>query len=461
MSGKTIIADLDGPHLRPNISRIAIASAIGAIIEWYDFFLYGVVATLVFNKLFFPDFDPLIGVLLSYTTFAVGFVARPIGGIIFGHYGDRIGRKTILVLTLLIMGLATMLIGVLPGYASIGVAAPILLLVLRVFQGIGIGGEWGGAVLMAVEHAPEGKRGFYGSYPQIGVPAGLMLSAGVVALLGLLPNDAFMLWGWRVAFLLSAVLVAIGLFIRLRIIETPAFTAVKASGSAVSLPVMEMLRRHTRNTLLGVGARYVEGVCFNMWGVFIISYATQTLHLPRSTALLGVILGSGIMIPMVLVFGALADRFGLRRIYCCGALAIGLLAYPSFWLMQTAGAAHPVLVWLGIIVPLSFAYPAVYGPQAALFSSLFPAHVRYTGISFCYQFSGVFASGLTPLIATALLASDSGMPWFVCGYVVVVALISFACVLAMPAARLGEASLGEANLVIPSALPGVAIARRS
>ncbi len=454
MNEDVSLAAVQMPHTAHKIGRIAMASAIGAIIEWYDFFLYGVVATLVFNKLFFPSYDPLIGVLLSYTTFAIGFVARPIGGIIFGHYGDRIGRKTILVLTLLIMGLATMLIGLLPGYASIGVAAPILLLVLRVFQGIGIGGEWGGAVLMAVEHAPEGKRGFYGSYPQVGVPAGLMLSAGVVALLGLLPNDAFMLWGWRAAFLLSVVLVAIGLFIRLRILETPDFTEVRASGTAVTMPVMEMLRRHTRNTLLGVGARYVEGVCFNMWGVFIISYATQTLHLARATALLGVILGSGIMIPMVPVFGALSDRFGLRRVYGCGAIAIGLLAYPSFWLMQTAGAAHPLLVWLGIVIPLSFAYPAVYGPQAALFSSLFPANVRYTGVSFCYQFSGVFASGLTPLIATALLAYGGGMPWYMCGYVVLVALISFACVLAMPAAR-----LAEVGLVIPAAMPGVALAK--
>ena len=441
-------------HPPQSITRIAVASAIGAIIEWYDFFLYGVVAALVFNKLFFPSFDPLIGVLLSYTTFAIGFVARPIGGIIFGHYGDRIGRKTILVLTLLIMGVATTLIGLLPGYDSIGVAAPILLLVLRVFQGIGIGGEWGGAVLMAVEHAPPGKRGFYGSYPQIGVPAGLMLSAGVVALLNLLPGDQFAQWGWRAAFVLSAVLVAIGLFIRLKIMETPDFTRVQETRSAVKVPVFEMVRSHPRNTLLGVGARYVEGVCFNMWGVFIIGYVTQTLHLPRGTALLGVIIASGLMIPLVVAFGALADRVGLRRVYYCGALAIGALAFPSFWLMDFAGAAHPYLVWLAIIVPLSIAYPAVYGPQAALFASLFPANVRYTGVSFCYQFSGVFASGLTPLVAAILLHYGDGAPWLICGYVVVVALISFACVLAMPAEP-----RSEGGLVLPAAMPGVAVAR--
>ena len=430
------------PAASHSIGKIAFASAIGATIEWYDFFLYGVVAALVFNKLFFPSFDPLVGVLLSYTTFAVGFVARPIGGIIFGHYGDRVGRKTILVLTLLIMGLATVLIGVLPTYDSIGVAAPILLLLLRVLQGIGIGGEWGGAVLMAVEHAPQGKRGFYGSYPQIGVPAGLMLSAGVVALLNLLPNEQFLAWGWRVAFLLSALLVGVGLFIRLQVLETPDFVRVKAQGGESKAPFLEMFRSHGRSTLLGVGARWVEGLCFNMWGVFIISYATQSLHLPRSTALLGVIIASGVMIPMVPFYGALADRFGLRAVYCTGALAIGVLVFPSFWLMNMAGAEHPWLVWLGIIVPLSFAYPAVYGPQAALFSSLYPPNVRYTGVSFCYQFSGVFASGLTPLIATALLSWGDGQPWYICGYVVLVALISFACVAAMPSGWAATRAVG-------------------
>ena len=422
-----------GPEKTRGVTRIALASAIGATIEWYDFFLYGVVAGLVFNKLFFPSYDPVIGTLLSYTTFAIGFVARPIGGVIFGHYGDRIGRKTILVLTLLIMGLSTTAIGLLPTYAGVGVAAPLLLLFLRVLQGIGIGGEWGGAVLMAVEHAPRGRRGFYGSYPQVGVPAGLMLSAAVVALLGLMPNESFLAWGWRIAFLLSALLVVVGLFIRLKITETPDFVEVKEAGRAVRAPAVELFRTHSRNVALGVGARYIEGVCFNMWGVFIIAYATQSLHLARSTALLGVVIASGLMVPFVLFYGAIADRIGPRRLYAAGALVLGLLAFPSFWLMRTAGAEHPLLVWLGIIVPLSFAYPAVYAPQAALFSSLFAANVRYSGISFCYQFSGIFASGLTPLIAAALLSWGGGEPWYICAYIVLVSLISFACVLAMRA----------------------------
>jgi len=432
----------------PSISRIAIASAIGATIEWYDFFLYGVVAALVFNKLFFPSFDPLVGTLLSYTTFAVGFVARPVGGIIFGHFGDRVGRKTILVLTLLIMGVATTAIGLLPTYATIGVAAPILLLVLRVLQGIGIGGEWGGAVLMSVEHAPEGRKGFYGSYPQIGVPAGLMLASGVVALLSLMDNDSFLLWGWRLAFLLSAALVVVGLVIRLKLLETPDFEAVK-QGGASRAPFFEALRSHPRSLLLGCGARYVEGACFNMWGVFIISYATTQLHLTRGMALGGVILAAAIMIPFVVIFGALSDRVGKHKVYCWGAVAIGALAFPSFWLMDAAGAEHPMLVWLAIILPLSFAYPAVYGPQAALFSSLFPPRVRYTGISFCYQFSGVFASGLTPLVATYLLSYGGGKPWYICGYVVLTALVSLASVLAMPRTQQDAPAFAATRTAMP------------
>ena len=411
-----------------------MASAIGATIEWYDFFLYGVVATLVFNKLFFPSSDPLVGTLLTYTTFAIGFVARPVGGIIFGHFGDRVGRKTILVLTLLIMGVATTAIGLLPGYDSIGVAAPILLVLLRILQGIGIGGEWGGAVLMSVEHAPEGHKGYYGSYPQIGVPAGLMLASGVVALLSQLGNEAFLQWGWRVAFLLSAALVVVGLVIRLKLLETPDFEAVRQRGTAPA-PFLEALREHPRSLLLGCGARYVEGACFNMWGVFIVSYATSQLHLTRGMALGGVILAAAIMIPFVLIFGALADRVGKHVVYGCGAVAIGALAFPSFWLMDYAGAEHPMLVWLAIILPLSLAYPAVYGPQAALFSSLFPPRVRYTGISFCYQFSGIFASGLTPLIATYLLSYGGGTPWYICGYVVLTAVVSLVSVMAMPRTR--------------------------
>lgn len=415
-----------------SIGWIASASAIGTTIEWYDFFLFGVVTPLVLNKLFFPNFDPLVGTMLAYTTFFVGFISRPIGGVIFGHYGDRIGRKTVLVLTLLIMGIATFLIGLLPTYASIGIWAPILLLVLRVFQGIGIGGEWGGAVLMAVEHSPTGRRGFYGSWPQIGVPAGLLLSSGMVYALSYLPEADFLAWGWRVAFLISAILVLVGLYIRLKIMETPAFSRVQATNKVAPVPVVELFRTHTKNTILGLGARYIEGVTFNVFGVFIVGYLANTLGLPRQTALAGVMISSAIMIIMLPIYGNLSDRIGRRKMFGLAGILIGLLSFPAFWLMQTK---EPLLVWLAIVVPFALVYPAVYGPQAALFSELFDTRVRYTGISFVYQFSGIFASGLTPIIATALLPMGGGQPWLICLYVLAVSIVSALSVWAMTAAH--------------------------
>ena len=427
------------------IGKIAFASAIGATIEWYDFFLYGVVAGLVFNKLFFPAFDPVVGTILAYATFAVGFIARPLGGIIFGHYGDRIGRKTVLILTLLIMGVSTFLIGFLPTYGSIGVWAPILLLLLRVFQGIGIGGEWGGAVLMAFEHAPEGKRGFYASWPQIGVPAGLLLSAGVVALLSYLSDAHFLLWGWRVAFLVSAALVVVGLYIRLKILETPDFTRMMEEGGVAKVPFVELFRTATRGVVLGCAARYIEGVTFNLLGVFIITYATTALHLPRQMALLGVIIASAINLATVPLCGLLSDRVGRRALYGVGAVGMAILVFPAFWVMTAY--PQPIWVWLAIIVPFCTAYPALYGTQAALFSELFDPRVRYSGISFCYQFSGIFASGLTPLIATALLAWNGGQPWLICLYTVIVAIISLVAVIAMrPAAAVSPAPTAATRL---------------
>lgn len=407
---------------------VAFASAIGTTIEWYDFFLFGVVTPLVLNKLFFPNYDPLVGTLLAYTTFFVGFISRPIGGVIFGHYGDRIGRKNVLILTLVIMGIATFLIGLLPTYAQVGIWAPIMLLVLRVFQGIGIGGEWGGAVLMAVEHSPTGKRGFYGSWPQIGVPAGLLLSAGMVYVLSYLPEADFFAWGWRVAFLISAVLVAIGLYIRLKIMETPAFNRLKQEKKVAAVPVVDLFKTHGKNTLLGLGARYIEGVTFNIYGVFIVGYITSTLNLPRQTALAGVMISSVLMIVMLPIYGSLSDRIGRRRLFAIGGLLIGTLTFPAFWLMQTLS---PIWIWIAITIPFAIIYPAVYGPQAALFSELFDTRVRYTGISFVYQFSGIFASGLTPIIATALLPLGGGKPWLICLYVLVVSIISALSVYAM------------------------------
>ena len=407
------------------IQRVAFASAIGCVIEWYDFFLYGVVAGLVFNKLFFPNEEPFIGILLAYATFAVGFIARPIGGIVFGHFGDRLGRKGMLVLTLLIMGIATFLIGVLPTYETAGIWAPILLLVLRVLQGLGIGGEWGGAVLMAVEYAPKERRGFYGSWPQIGVPAGLFLATVVVALLSQLSDQAFLAWGWRVAFLLSGVLVGIGLYIRLKILETPLFRQLKSSQDQAKVPFFELWRTHAKETILGMGCRFIEGVTFNVFGVYSIAYLTTAIKLPRTTALIAVSLAALVMIFMIPLFGRLSDTLGRRKTYSLGVVATALLVYPAFWLMDTGNVP---LVLLAIVIPFGVVYPMVYGPIAAMFAESFSTRVRYTGVSFVYQFSGIFASGLTPLIAATLLQVGGGKPWLIAGYMVAVSIVSLVSV---------------------------------
>ena len=411
-----------------DIRRVAFASAIGCTIEWYDFFLYNTFAALIFNKLFFPSFDPLVGTMLAYTTALVGFIARPVAGVIFGHFGDRIGRKKMLILTLLIMGIGTFLIGLLPTYQQVGVLAPVLLLVLRIAQGLGIGGEWGGAVLMAVEHSPKGRRGFYGSWPQMGVPAGLALATGMVALLTSLPGNMFYDWAWRVAFLVSAVLVAIGVYIRMKIMETPAFTKVQESRAVTRVPFMELMRNHGKQVILGMGCRYIEGVVFNIYGVFVITYLAVALKAPKSTALLGVTAASVVMLFFIPMFGRISDRLGRRKVFGWGAILSGLAGFPAFWLM-TVGVHSPLLVALAIVIPFGIIYAAVYGPEAALFSELFDTRVRYSGISFVYQFSGIFASGLTPIIATALLREGGGDPWLVAAYMAVVGLISTICVM--------------------------------
>ncbi|MGY2490785.1 MFS transporter [Cupriavidus sp. CP313] len=406
------------------IRKVALASVIGATIEWYDFFLYGVVAGLVFNKLYFPGNDPLVATMLAYTTFAVGFVTRPLGGVIFGHFGDKVGRKSMLVITLMIMGVSTFLIGLVPTYDSIGILAPILLLLLRVLQGIGLGGEWGGAVLMAYEYAPPGKKGFYASLPQIGLAIGLCLASGVVALLSLTLTDAqFLAWGWRVAFLISAGMVFVGMYIRLNVKETPEFAVIKQRNAETQIPFVDMMRRYPGNILKGMGARYIDGVFFNIFGVFSITYLTQTIHISRTEALVGVMAAAIAMCFFIPFFGHLSDRIGRTRVYFWGSLITALSAFPAFWLMLNSGG-NTMLLWLSIVVPFGILYAAVYGPEAALFCELFDARVRYTGISFVYQFSGIFASGITPIIATALLRSGGGKPWQICAYVAFAGVVS-------------------------------------
>ena len=409
------------------IRRVVISAVVGATIEWYDFFLYGVAAGIVFNKLYFPSHDPVVSTMLAYATFAVGFVTRPLGGVIFGHFGDRIGRKSMLIMTLMIMGVATFLIGVVPTYAQIGIGAPLLLLLLRVLQGMGLGGEWGGAVLMTYEYAPKNQRGFYASLPQIGLAIGLCLASGVVALLSaLLTDDQFLAWGWRIAFMLSGLMVVVGMYIRLTVQETPEFAAVKAHNAELRIPFLDMLRRYPGNILKGMGARYIDGVFFNVFAVFSINYLTSTIKMNRTEALLGVMAAAVVMIFTIPYFGRMSDRISRPKVYMWGSLITAVSAFPAFWLMSQSGG-NVLLIWIAIIVPFGILYSSIYGPEAALFCDLFDARVRYTGIAFVYQFSGIFASGITPLIATALLKSGGGQPWQLCMYVLFSGIVSALC----------------------------------
>ena len=407
-----------------SVRLVAVASFIGTTIEWYDFFLYGTAAALVFNRLFFPTFDPLMGTLAAFGTYAVGFFARPFGGIVIGHYGDKIGRKSMLVLTLVIMGVATFLIGLLPTYEQIGPWAAAGLILLRVAQGFGVGGEWGGAVLMAVEHAPPGTRGYYGSWPQIGVPAGLVLSTAVFAVFSRLPEAQFLSWGWRVPFLLSALLVIVGLLIRVRILETPAFTKIKEEAREARQPIVEVLTTYPRQVLLAIGARFAENGAFYIYSVFVLTYATQQVKMPQQVVLNGILIGAGIELLAIPLFGALSDRLGRRPVYLFGACATALWAFPLFWLLDTGS---PPLVWFAMIVAFVFSHAAMYGPQAAFLSELFGTRVRYSGASLGAQLAGVVAGAPAPFLATLLLAryGSSALAW----YLIAMALVTIVAVL--------------------------------
>jgi metabolite-proton symporter len=413
----------DQPHA-PSVTRVVIASFIGTTIEWYDFFLYGTAAALVFNRLFFPTFDPLAGTMAAFATYSVGFFARPVGGVVFGHFGDRLGRKSMLVTTLTLMGAATFLIGVLPTYDQIGVAAPVLLVLLRFIQGFGVGGEWAGAVLMAVEHGHRGRRGLYASWVQAGVPAGLLLATAVFHLFDLLPEATFLAWGWRVPFLLGIGLLGIGLFIRLKVLESPLFSRMQSSRGAVRTPILEVLRKYPKSVLLAMGARMAENGCFYIFTVFVLTYATTQRDVSRSTILNGVLVASAIQFFMIPAFGILSDRIGRRPVYLAGALALVLFAWPFFALIDTQSTA---LIWTAITIGLIL-HAAMYAPQAAFFSELFGTEVRYSGASVGYQLASPLAGGIAPLIATALLES-TGAAWSVAAYLVVLGAITIVSVL--------------------------------
>jgi metabolite-proton symporter len=414
-------------EVRRQRRRAVIASTVGTTVEWYDFFLYGTAAALVFPKVFFPGQSDYAGVLASFGTLFVGFAARPLGAAIFGHLGDRIGRKGTLVATLMLMGIATFLIGVLPGYSGIGLAAPIALVLLRVVQGIGVGGEWGGSVLMSMEWGRQHRRGLMASWPQLGVPLGLLLSTLMVKVMSAATGPAFETWGWRVPFLVSIVLVGVGLYVRLRVDESPAFAAVKTHKAVVRQPVWQAIRRHPREILTSAFVRLSEQAPFYLFITFVLTYGTKELNLNRGDLLNDTLIAAAVGLVSVPLFGYLSDRIGRRLMYGIGVVCTGLYAFPYFGLLDTRKSG---LVLLAIVVSLII-HDMQYGPQAALIAESFGTNIRYSGAGLGYQLASVIAGGPAPLIAAAIVehtGSSTGISW----YIVICAMVSFAALLLMP-----------------------------
>jgi metabolite-proton symporter len=405
---------------RKQLYRAVVASTIGTSIEWYDFFLYGSAAALVLNTQYFPNVDPASGVLLAFGTNFVGFAARPVGAAIFGHYGDRIGRKATLVITLALMGIGTFLVGVVPPYASIGIFGGILLTILRALQGIGVGGEWGGSVLLSMEWgARTGRRGFIASWPQFGVPVGLLLSNGMLAIVTALTGPNFATWGWRIPFLLSIVLVGVGLWIRLGVLETPVFSRMLEQRRTSAAPVAEVLRRNWREVILTCLIRTGQQAPFYIFWTYVLTYATGPLGMQRQEVLNDTLIASGVSLFTVPLWGYLSDRFGRKRTYMFGALAMALFAWPYFALLDTR---VPGLVLLAIVLA-PIVHDIQYGPQAAFIAEAFPPRVRYSGASLGYHLASITAGGPAPIIAAYLYATY-GTSLAIVVYIVITALIS-------------------------------------
>jgi MHS family shikimate/dehydroshikimate transporter-like MFS transporter len=410
---------------RESVRRVALASMIGTSIEWYDFFIFGTASALVFGRLFFPTFSELAGTLAAFASFAVGFVARPVGGLVFGHIGDRIGRKTTLVVTLAMMGIATFLMGLMPTYATIGVWATILMVVLRFAQGLAVGGEWGGAVLMATEHSDRKRRGFFGSFAQVGSAIGGLMATGMFLVMQQLPEEDFLAWGWRVPFLISIVLVFVGVFIRLKIMESPVFARIKEARRVAKVPVVELLRFDTRNVLLAAGLYLAHGVLFYAMTVYTLNFTTREYGLTQNTYLIGVTAAGAIQCLTIPLFGALSDKLGRRPVMVFGTLFIVAFAIPLNFMITSQA---PVLMWLAVVIGICIGHNAVYSPTAALYSEMFPAHVRYSGASLGYQLGGAIA-GFVPLTAASLVGAAGGAYWPIPALIAATGLIGFVCIL--------------------------------
>ena len=415
-----------------NIVKVVAASMAGTTVEWYDFFLYGVAAALVFPAVFFPTGDATAGTLASLATFAIGFVARPVGGLVFGHYGDKIGRKKLLVISLLMMGVSTFAIGLLPSYATIGVAAPLLLVALRLVQGFALGGEWGGAVLIVSEHGDPARRGYWASWPQAGVPFGQLLANALLFVLAAVQSEeAFLSWGWRIPFLASAVLVLIGLYVRLAVEESPVFKEAQARAAQRAsegveekqMPILEVFRRYPREVFTAMGARFAENVSYYIFTIVITTYATARLGLSSSFVLGAVLIGAGVHLVTIPIWGAVSDRYGRKPVYLFGAVGVGLWAFAFFALVDTRNFW---LITLAIVGGLLF-HGAMYGPQAAFLSELFGTRVRYSGVSIGYQLASIVAGGIAPLVAVYLYTTfDSG--YAVAVYVALTAVVTIVAV---------------------------------
>ena len=409
-----------GPARRTRVVRAVAASTVGTAIEWYDFFVYGVAAAVVLNRLFFPEADPAAGTLASFAVFGVGFLFRPVGGLFFANLGDRLGRRPVLIMTLLLMGVSTTLIGLLPTYAEIGLWAPALLVVLRALQGMGAGAELGGAALMASEHAPE-RRGFYASFPAAGLSVGILLSLLAFSAVSALPEDAFLAWGWRVPFLASVLVLGVGLFIRARVSETPDFVEVKEAGNEARVPVVAVVRDSPRNLVLAMGATFASHGYGFVVQVFLLSYVTTQLGLPRSTALTAAVIANADGILTLPAFGALSDRVGRRAVIMGGAVFGLLFAFPLFWMLDTGDR---FLVWLAFTLGIAVCVNSMFAPQGAYFTELFDPRVRYSGFVAAREMSAVLVAGPAPLVAAALLAWTAGDPWSISAYLALLSLIT-------------------------------------
>ena len=414
---------------RAVIRRVLLSSIIGTAVEWYDFMIYATATGLVFNKLFFPSGSASASTIAAFATYAIGFLARPFGAAIFGHYGDRLGRKAMLSATIVIMGVGTFLIGLLPSFDQIGVAAPLLLVFLRLLQGIGLGGEWGGAVLMVVENAPAKHRGLLGSAVQIGYPVGNLAAIGMFTLVAYLPEPALMSWGWRVPFLVSVLLVGVGLFIRLKLTETPAFEALKITNQVAQAPLMEILAHHRKPLLIAIGLKISEIAYASIAGVFVISYVTGRLGLPRSVILQSLLIASFVALASIPLFGWLSDRIGRKAMFTASCLFCIAFAFPLFYLLDTK---DPAVITLTIVEAISFGQMIGFGVGAPWYSELFPARLRYSGASLGFQVGAALSGGLSPLIAASLMAWSGGATWPVSLYLIACACLTLAAVMAAP-----------------------------